>query len=124
MKTHKTYSFHATEEVHSRLQKINGRGNVSQWILSACRQKIERETGGCAEQPSVDAANPVAGVRFITHRQVMPLTGHTDPSAFWQFVHRNGVPFVRLGARRIVFEESALRAWIDSRSVGQKRRGA
>jgi len=66
----------------------------------------------------------MAGARMLTAQQVMPITHHTDPSAFWQFVHRNGVPFVRLGPRKILFEESALRAWLDSRSVGQKRRAA
>ncbi len=67
---------------------------------------------------------PLAGAKFLGKEIVKPITGHKDDSAFWQFVHRNGVPFVRLGARRIVFEESALRAWLDSRSVGQKRRAA
>ena len=67
---------------------------------------------------------PLADARFLTKENVKPITGHKDDSAFWQFVHRNGVPFVRLGARRIVFEESSLRAWLNSRTVGQKRRAA
>lgn len=67
---------------------------------------------------------PLAGVRLLKAAEVMPLTGHTDSSAFWQWCHRNGVPFLRLGPRTIRFEETALRAWLDSRSVGQKRRAA
>lgn len=64
---------------------------------------------------------PLAGARFLKPAEVMLITGHTDVSAFWQFIRRNGVPFVKFGARRFVFEESSLRAWIDSRTVGKGR---
>ena len=62
---------------------------------------------------------PLAGAPLLKAAQVMPLTGHTDPSAFWQFVHRNAVPFVRLGKRSYRFEPQAIDAFIRSRRVGK-----
>ncbi len=50
--------------------------------------------------------------------EMMALTGHTDRSAFWQWVRRANVPFVRLSTRKYVFEESAVQAWLKSRTVG------
>jgi predicted DNA-binding transcriptional regulator AlpA len=67
---------------------------------------------------------PLVGARLLKADEVMVLTGHRDRSAFWQWVRRNGVPFLRLGPKSLRFEEAALRAWLDSRSVGQKRRAA
>ena len=62
---------------------------------------------------------PLTGTRLLKAAQVMPLTGHTDTSAFWQFVHRNAVPFVRLGKRSYRFEPQAIDAFIRSRRVGK-----
>lgn len=62
---------------------------------------------------------PLAEARLLRAAEVMPLTGHTDPSAFWQFVHRNAVPFVRLGKRTYRFEPQAIDAFIRSRRVGK-----
>jgi predicted DNA-binding transcriptional regulator AlpA len=36
--------------------------------------------------------------------------------AFWDFVHRNNVPLIRLGLRKIVFSESAILEWLAKRS--------
>jgi predicted DNA-binding transcriptional regulator AlpA len=37
-------------------------------------------------------------------------------SAFWQFVHSNGIPFVRTGRKKIQFSEGAIRDWVARRS--------
>jgi predicted DNA-binding transcriptional regulator AlpA len=61
---------------------------------------------------------PFGGARFLTATDVMRLLSYTDRSAFWQAVRRNGLPYVRLNARRCVFEESAVREWLDAHTVG------
>lgn len=40
-------------------------------------------------------------------------------SAFWQFVHSNAVPFIRLGPRKIQFRESDVRSWLENRSTAK-----
>jgi hypothetical protein len=54
----------------------------------------------------------------------MILLNYTRPrrSAFWQFVYSNGVPYVRVGARKIMFNEQAVADWIARRSVGGVRK--
>jgi hypothetical protein len=37
-------------------------------------------------------------------------------SAFWQFVHSNGIPHVRTGRKKIQFSETAIRDWVARRS--------
>lgn len=37
-------------------------------------------------------------------------------SAFWQFVHSNGIPHVRTGRKKIQFSEMAIRDWVARRS--------
>jgi len=49
----------------------------------------------------------------------MRLTGHSDRSAFWQWARRAGMPFIKLSAKRYVIEESAFRAWLNSRTIGK-----
>ncbi len=61
---------------------------------------------------------PLAGARFLSSREVMPLLGYRDLSGFWDAVKAAGIPFIRINSRRCVFEESSLRAWLDRRTVG------
>lgn len=37
-------------------------------------------------------------------------------SAFWQFVHSNGIPHIRTGRKKIQFSETAIRDWVARRS--------
>ena len=69
---------------------------------------------------SLAAAPTLGGARFLTAKEVKPLLGYTDTAAFWHAVRRAGIPFIRINRRRIIFEESALRAWLDSRTVGRR----
>lgn len=64
------------------------------------------------------AANPE---RFLSSAAVMAILGYRCRSAFWQFVHSRGVPCVRLGPRRIVFDRHQLEEWIDRRSTTPRR---
>jgi hypothetical protein len=42
-------------------------------------------------------------------------------SAFWEFVHRTGVPHIRFNSRRIMFSERAVHDWLLKRCVGGSR---
>ncbi len=59
--------------------------------------------------------------RFLSSTAVMAMLGYRCRSAFWQFVHSRGVPCVRLGPRRIVFDRLQLEDWIDRGSTLQRR---
>lgn len=83
---------------------------------------------GCSKMNTTSqasaAAAPLAGVRLLKAQDVMAFTGHTDKSAFWQWAKRNSLPFIRLGGKTLRFEENAVKAWLDQRTVGQKGRAA
>lgn len=73
-----------------------------------------------------DAGNkpgPLAEERFLKPADIAPLLGvkysETARAGFWRAVRRAGVPFIRVNDRKMVFEESAVRAWMDSRRVGK-----
>jgi len=44
---------------------------------------------------------------------------YTDKKSFWDFVHAQGVPCVRLNARRILFDRAAVEAWLGRRTIGK-----
>ena len=48
----------------------------------------------------------------------MRLLGYSKArrSAFWQFVYSNSVPHIRLGSRKILFDERQIENWITRRS--------
>lgn len=52
----------------------------------------------------------------LTAPEVMQITRHKNRGAFWQFVHRAGVPHIRLNARNIIFDKQAVDDWLASRS--------
>jgi hypothetical protein len=55
----------------------------------------------------------------------MELFGYKCRKSFWEFVHGNGVPHVRLNARVIRFERGPLEDWIRTRRTNPRRaRGA
>ena len=56
---------------------------------------------------------------IIKSDEAMRMFGYADRSAFWKAIKRDRVPFVRMNRRRCVFEPAALRAWLDSHTVGQ-----
>ncbi len=64
------------------------------------------------------SAQTLAAGQFLKTAEVMKLFGFTNRTTFWQFVKRAGVPYVALGQRTMRFEASALRSYINARSVG------
>ena len=59
---------------------------------------------------------------LISGGVVIARFGHRNRASFWQFVHRSGVPCVRLNARRIVFDGRQLNDGIKRRSKGARGR--
>lgn len=49
----------------------------------------------------------------------MARLGFKDRGAFWNAVHREGIPHTRISARNIVFFETQLNDWISRRSIGR-----
>lgn len=68
----------------------------------------------------MQTSDGLSEIRFISRDAVMQITGHTDRAAFWQFVRRNRLPYIKFSTRKFRFEEAAVRAWLDSRIVGEK----
>ncbi|MDQ8193381.1 helix-turn-helix domain-containing protein [Coraliomargarita sp. SDUM461004] len=55
---------------------------------------------------------------LIPSRQVMARLGYTNRASFLEFIKREGLPFYRLGARRIVFDPDEVEAWLERHRVG------
>ena len=64
---------------------------------------------------------PLSDTRFLKSDQVRRMLGYSDSAAFWRAIREAGIPFVKITARRFMFEEAAVRAWLDSRTVGGPR---
>lgn len=73
-----------------------------------------------ARQPS--SPPPFGGMRLLESSEVKALLGYSDNASFWSMVRAAGMPFIKLNARRIMFEESAVKAWLDTRTVGRRTR--
>ena len=58
-----------------------------------------------------------SGRNFST-TESMSLLDYRDSTTFWQAVRRAGVPFIRISARRAIFRERDLEAWMDARTIG------
>ena len=47
------------------------------------------------------------------------MLGYSDAASFWSAVRKGGILHVRINARRIMFDEQAVNAWLDARTVGK-----
>ena len=77
-----------------------------------------------ASSPGLSARTAADPERFLSSAAVMALLGYRNRSSFWQFVHSNHVPCVRLGPKRIVFDRLQLDDWFERRSTALRRRSA
>jgi len=48
----------------------------------------------------------------------MAQLGYSNRAAFLEFIKREGLPFYRLGARRIMFDTLEVDSWLAHRKVG------
>ena len=63
---------------------------------------------------------PLTEVQFFTTEQVMKLLRYRCRKRFGEAIRANGIPFIRVSSRRFLFEEAAIRAWLESRQIGGK----
>jgi predicted DNA-binding transcriptional regulator AlpA len=83
------------------------------------RDLLNKSTGDVVSTTAPSTGTPNER-RFLRSGAVMALLGYPNRAAFWEFVHRKGVPHVRLSARKIVFDEGGLRDWIERRSTAAR----
>jgi predicted DNA-binding transcriptional regulator AlpA len=57
--------------------------------------------------------------RTLGTAEVMRRLNYRSRQSFWSAVHQGGIPHIRINARHIVFPESALNAWLESRMIGR-----
>ena len=55
---------------------------------------------------------------LIHSRAVMAKLGYNNRASFLEFIKREGVPFYRLGARRIMFDPAEVDAWLAKHRIG------
>jgi predicted DNA-binding transcriptional regulator AlpA len=56
---------------------------------------------------------------LIPSREVMAKLGYNNRASFLEFIKREGVPFYRLGARRIMFDPAEVDSWLARHRVGK-----
>lgn len=72
------------------------------------------------QQPNVRHAPPLNGRRYLPSRTVMEMLNYRNRASFHEWIKSSGVPHTRLNARKIVFDESALSAWLETRTSSSK----
>lgn len=61
---------------------------------------------------------PLSERKFLKSSAVQKLLGYEDKASFWVAVKAAGIPFIRINPRRILFDEAAVSAWLQRRTVG------
>ena len=56
--------------------------------------------------------------QLVPSRVIMAQLGYSNRAAFLEFIKREGMPFYRLGARRIMFEPLEVESWLARHKVG------
>lgn len=64
---------------------------------------------------------PLSERRLLKSDVVQKLLGYADRASFWAGVRTAGIPYIRINSRRILFDEAAVAAWIDKRTIGGYR---
>lgn len=55
---------------------------------------------------------------LVPSRVIMTQLGYNNRASFLEFIKREGVPFYRLGARRIMFQQQEVESWLARHKVG------
>lgn len=63
-----------------------------------------------------DTTPPISSLRDSRWAMKLLNYKYAQRSAFWQFVHSNGIPHVRTGQKKIQFSEPAVLDWMARRS--------
>lgn len=61
---------------------------------------------------------PLKERSYLKTEAVMALLGYTDKGGFLAAARAAGIPFLRINSRNFKWEESAVQAWIDRKTIG------
>lgn len=78
----------------------------------------------CIDMSTAALQAVASRVRLLTTPEAMSLFRSKDKVAFKQLALRSGIPFIRVGKRKILWRESDLIAFMDARTVGTPVRPA
>jgi len=73
---------------------------------------------------SLPSSPVLSSGRTFSTEEALALFRYEDSTTFWQAVRRAGIPFVRISARRALFRERDLEAWMDACTVGSAKKEA
>ncbi len=59
-----------------------------------------------------------AGRQLVDSTTMMARFSYRSRDAWWEFVRAQGIPHIRLNARRIMFDPAQVDAWLEKRTVG------
>jgi predicted DNA-binding transcriptional regulator AlpA len=62
---------------------------------------------------------PLSDRRLLKSETVRKLLGYDDVASFWIAVRAAGIPHIKVNSRRFLFDEAAVQAWLESRTVGK-----
>ena len=64
---------------------------------------------------------PLQERRLITSNELARVLGYNNRAAFWDAVRRAGIPYIRINARRFMFDAAEVEAWLERRKVGGRK---
>ncbi len=56
--------------------------------------------------------------QLVPSSAIMAQLDYSNRASFLEFIKREGVPFYRLGARRIMFDQQEVESWLARHKVG------
>jgi excisionase family DNA binding protein len=57
-------------------------------------------------------------IEYYTVKEAASMLRYNDTKAFLDAVHRDGIPHIRVNARKFLFPAQSMRAWIERRTIG------
>lgn len=66
-----------------------------------------------------NARTPLSERNYLKSETVRKLLGYSDKASFWVAVRASGIPYIRINARRCLFDEAAVQQWLDERTIGK-----
>ena len=57
--------------------------------------------------------------RFLKTEEIKKLLGYRSTASLMQAARTEGIPFIRINQRRILWDEDAVTAWLDSSTIGK-----
>lgn len=68
-----------------------------------------------------NGSSAITEVRLRTTKEMTAYFGYANSESFLDYAKKNGMPRIRLNARRIMFDPVAVQAWMDKRTIGRSK---